>query len=74
MGISSLGSSFQLVDPQFWKFPFSISKTKRPRITLGYLALNALPWITSVNVPAEGVASTVTDEDMQQNLDPKEKK
>jgi hypothetical protein len=40
--------------------------------------LNALLWISKVEVPAEGVASTVTEDDLSQNLDiksaPKPKK
>ncbi|VTS04454.1 ThuA domain-containing protein [Tuwongella immobilis] len=35
------------------------------------VVLNALLWITKVEVPATGVVSTVTAEDMQKNLDPK---
>jgi type 1 glutamine amidotransferase len=38
------------------------------------LILNALLWISHVEVPAEGVESKVTDEDMKKNLDPKGKK
>ncbi|MBM4097664.1 MAG: ThuA domain-containing protein [Planctomycetes bacterium] len=38
------------------------------------LVLNALLWISKVDVPADGMASTLTDEDMQKNLDPKGKK
>lgn len=38
------------------------------------LVLNALLWISKVDVPADGVVSTVTDEDMKKNLDPKGKK
>jgi hypothetical protein len=36
--------------------------------------LNALLWICNVDVPADGVVSTVTDEDMKANLDDKGKK
>jgi hypothetical protein len=36
--------------------------------------LNALVWICKLDVPANGVASTVTDDDMKANLDPKGKK
>ncbi|MGE3312154.1 MAG: ThuA domain-containing protein [Limisphaerales bacterium] len=35
------------------------------------LVLNALLWIAKVDVPAEGAPSTVTDEEMKLNLDPK---
>jgi hypothetical protein len=35
------------------------------------LVLNALLWISKVDVPAEGVSSTLSDEDLQKNLDPK---
>jgi type 1 glutamine amidotransferase len=35
------------------------------------VVLNALLWIAKVDVPAEGFASSVTDEEMKQNLDPK---
>ncbi|HHY85384.1 MAG TPA: ThuA domain-containing protein [Verrucomicrobia bacterium] len=35
------------------------------------LVLNAILWIAKVEVPAEGVHSVVTEEDLQQNLDPK---
>jgi len=35
------------------------------------LVLNALLWLAKVEVPAEGVVSRVTDEDMRANLDPK---
>jgi type 1 glutamine amidotransferase len=38
------------------------------------LVLNALLWTAKVEVPAEGVASKVTDADMQANLDPKGKR
>jgi hypothetical protein len=38
------------------------------------VVLNALLWICKVEVPKEGVASSVSDEDMKQNLDPKPKK
>jgi hypothetical protein len=33
------------------------------------LVLNAILWTAKANIPAEGVASTVTDEDMKANLD-----
>ncbi len=36
--------------------------------------LNALVWISKLEVPAEGVKSEVTEEDMKANLDPKGKK
>jgi hypothetical protein len=36
--------------------------------------LNALVWVTKVEVPEKGVDSTVTKEELDQNLDPKEKK
>jgi len=35
------------------------------------VVLNALLWISKVEVPAEGVASTVTEAELMQNLDPK---
>ena len=35
------------------------------------VVLNALLWITKVEVPANGVESKVTEEDMAANLDPK---
>jgi hypothetical protein len=35
------------------------------------VVLNAILWIAQVEIPAGGVASTVTDEDLQANLDPK---
>ena len=38
------------------------------------VALNALLWICKADVPANGVESKVTDEDMAANLDPKGKK
>jgi hypothetical protein len=38
------------------------------------VVLNALLWICKVEVPADGVASEVTEEDIKQNLDPKGKK
>jgi hypothetical protein len=38
------------------------------------VVLNALVWICHVEVPADGVASTVTEEDIKANLDPKGKK
>ena len=36
--------------------------------------LNALLWIAQAEVPANGVESTITEEDLQKNLDPKTKK
>lgn len=33
--------------------------------------LNALLWVAKVDVPADGVASAVTEEELSQNLDPK---
>jgi len=33
--------------------------------------LNALVWVTKLEVPADGVASKVTEEELAQNLDPK---
>jgi hypothetical protein len=33
--------------------------------------LNALLWVTKVDVPGGGVESTVTEEDLGKNLDPK---
>jgi hypothetical protein len=38
------------------------------------VVLNALLWISKVEVPAEGVQSNVTPEELQQNLDPKERR
>ena len=38
------------------------------------LMLNAILWTAKGEVPAEGVASTVTPEDLTVNLDPKGKK
>jgi hypothetical protein len=35
------------------------------------VVLNALVWICKLEVPAEGVESSVTDEQMKENLDPK---
>lgn len=35
------------------------------------VVLNALLWSAKIEVPAEGVASKVTESDLQQNLDPK---
>lgn len=35
------------------------------------VVLNAILWIAQAEVPAGGVASTITDEDLQANLDPK---
>jgi len=37
------------------------------------VVLNALVWLCKLEVPAEGVASSVSDEDLKQNLDPKKK-
>jgi hypothetical protein len=37
------------------------------------VVLNALVWLCKLEVPAGGVESTVSDEDLQQNLDPKKK-
>jgi hypothetical protein len=37
------------------------------------VALNAILWLAKVPVPANGVECTVTDEDILQNLDPKNK-
>lgn len=38
------------------------------------IALNAMLWICKMEVPENGVASTVTEEDLNANLDPKGKK
>jgi hypothetical protein len=38
------------------------------------VVLNALVWISKAEVPAGGVASEVTEDDIRQNLDPKGKK
>jgi type 1 glutamine amidotransferase len=38
------------------------------------LALNALLWIAKFDVPADGVVSTVGEDDIKRNLDPKGKK
>jgi len=38
------------------------------------VVLNALLWICHHDVPAGGVESTVTEEDIRANLDPKGKK
>jgi hypothetical protein len=35
------------------------------------VVLNALLWVSKVEVPAQGVASAVTEDDLRQNLDPK---
>jgi len=35
------------------------------------VVLNAILWVAHVDVPADGVASTVTPEQLKQNLDPK---
>ena len=37
------------------------------------VVLNALLWIAKAEVPANGVQSTVTPEQLQENLDPKKK-
>jgi type 1 glutamine amidotransferase len=37
------------------------------------VVLNALAWLCKLDVPPDGIASTVTDEDLKQNLDPKGK-
>jgi type 1 glutamine amidotransferase len=37
------------------------------------IVLNALLWVSKLEVPADGVASTVTDADLKANLDPKGK-
>lgn len=37
------------------------------------VVLNAMLWITKIDVPENGVASTVTKEQLDQNLDPKKK-
>jgi type 1 glutamine amidotransferase len=37
------------------------------------VVLNALLWITKMEVPKDGVASSVTSEQIMQNLDPKKK-
>jgi len=38
------------------------------------IVLNALVWLSKLDVPAGGVESTVTDDDLRANLDPKGKK
>lgn len=38
------------------------------------IVLNALLWVSQVDVPANGVESEVTEDDIKQNLDPKGKK
>ena len=38
------------------------------------VVLNALLWIAKAEVPAQGVASEVTDDEVRQNLDPKPRK
>jgi hypothetical protein len=38
------------------------------------VVLNALLWIAKAEVPAQGVASKVTDDELKQNLDPKARK
>jgi len=35
------------------------------------VALNGILWVAKVEVPAEGVKSVVTADDLEQNLDPK---
>ena len=35
------------------------------------VVLNALLWICHLDVPADGVPSSVTEEEIQENLDPK---
>jgi hypothetical protein len=35
------------------------------------VVLNALVWICQLDVPKDGIASTVTDEEIKENLDPK---
>jgi hypothetical protein len=37
------------------------------------VVLNALLWVSKVEVPKDGVASAVTDDDLRANLDPKKK-
>jgi hypothetical protein len=36
--------------------------------------LNALAWVAKAEVPASGIASSVSKEDLDANLDPKNKK
>jgi hypothetical protein len=38
------------------------------------VVLNALLWVSKVEVPTEGVSSEVSEEDIKANLDPKGKK
>lgn len=38
------------------------------------VVLNGLLWLAKTEVPSDGVASTVSDEDLRQNLDPKGKR
>jgi type 1 glutamine amidotransferase len=38
------------------------------------VVLNALVWIAKGDIPADGIESSITDEDLRQNLDPKGKK
>jgi len=38
------------------------------------VVLNALVWIAKAELPADGVESKITEEDLKQNLDPKGKK
>src|SRR5262249_45266639 len=38
------------------------------------VALNALLWICKLDVPANGVASSVSEEEIEANLDPKPRK
>jgi hypothetical protein len=38
------------------------------------LFLNALVWVAKAEVPAEGIASSISPEDLEKDLDPKGKK
>ena len=38
------------------------------------VVLNAMVWLAKCDVPQEGVASTVTQEQLDQNLDPKNRR
>jgi hypothetical protein len=38
------------------------------------IVLNALVWVTGMDVPADGVQSSVSEDDLAKNLDPKEKR
>jgi len=38
------------------------------------VVLNALLWIAKAEVPAQGVASEISDDEVKQNLDPKPRK